>query len=246
MCFHASIISNAEKIENRTNSKFVNDDVKNQFKKPHYHLNGFAHPNLPIITQELPDKILPAVWGIAPYNIKPNALGDYFKKASGFGGGLNARAEKLNTHFLYKNSIMSNRCLILIDAFFEPYHRKSNSYPFLIKRKDHDIIALAGIYTRFENGLITCAVITKPANTFLAEIHNEKKRQPAMMPIENEKQWLNSSLDIDMVFDTLYANYNDEELKAYPVSKKLHNPKEDSNIPEILEPYSYPELNTLF
>lgn len=246
MCFHASIVSTAKPIEKRSRAVFINDDVKQQFDKPHFHLNGFAHPDLPILTQELPDKILPAVWGIAPSNTDPEELDNYYKKASKFGGGLNARSEKLDSHFLYKQVFKQQRCLIYVDAFFEPHHKKSNSFPYLVRRKDKVLMALAGIYTRFDNGLITCSIITKPASPFMAEIHNQKKRQPVMLSQGVEKKWLDQNLEKDSIFELIDKDYGDENLEAYPISKILHSPKEDSNIPKILEPYDYPELNTLF
>ena len=246
MCFHASITSTARQIEKRSSAKFVNNDVKTQFDKPHYHLNGFAHPDLPIVCKEIPDKILPAVWGIVPPNNDPEQLDKYYKKASKFGGGLNARLEKLSSHFIYRHSIKSQRCLIYVDAFFEPHHHRSKSFPFLVRRKDKEMMALAGIYTRFDNGLLTCSIITKPASPFMAENHNQKKRQPVMLSQEIEKKWLNKTIDDERIQKILNHGYNDNDLEAYPVSKKLHSPKEDSNKPEILEPFNYSELNSLF
>jgi putative SOS response-associated peptidase YedK len=246
MCFHASITSKAQHLEERSSSVFVNTKVKSQFNEPHYHLNGFAHPNLPIVTQELPEKILPAVWGIAPPNINPEDLEAYYKKASKFGGGLNARSEKLDSHFLYKMAYKSQRCLIYVDAFFEPHHVKSKSYPYLVKRKDREMMALAGLYTRFENGLVTCTIITKPASNFLAEIHNKKKRQPTILNAEMEFKWISNDLDDHSIVEVINSDHGDDHIEAYPVSKKLQSPKEDSNRPEILEPFNYPELNALF
>jgi putative SOS response-associated peptidase YedK len=246
MCFHASITSTAKQLEKRSKAKFINNDVKAQFEKPHYHLNGFSHPNFPILTQELPDKLLPAIWGIAPSSTNVEELDKYYKKASKFGGGLNARSEKLDSHFLYKQVYKTQRCLIFVDAFFEPHHIKSKSFPFLVRRKDKDLIALAGIYSRFDNGLVTCSIITKPASKFMAEIHNQKKRQPVMLSDNIEKKWIDESVDEKDIFDILNQDYNDEDLEAYPVSKILHSPKKESNIPEILEAIDYPELNSLF
>jgi putative SOS response-associated peptidase YedK len=246
MCFHTSITSTAQQIEKRSQAKFINDDVKADFEKPHYHLNGFSHPELPLVAQEVSDKILPAVWGIAPPKTKSEELDQYYKKASKFGGGLNARSEKLDSHFLYKSVYRNQRCLIYVDAFFEPHHHKSKSFPYIVKRKDKDMMALAGIYTRFNNGLLTCSIITKAASPFLAEIHNQKRRQPVILDKALEAEWLKPELNPSDILDIINQNYDDSHLEAYPVSKKLHSPKQDSNTPEILEPFNYPELNTLF
>jgi putative SOS response-associated peptidase YedK len=81
---------------------------------------------------------------------------------------------------------------------------------------------------------------------YLAEIHNQKKRQPVILPPEREKEWLNSHLDEHDIFQCIEADYKVEELESYPVHKKLHKLSEDSNVPDILEPFNYPELNMLF
>lgn len=233
-------------MEKRSNSRFVNDDVKAEFDTPQYHLNGFTHPNLPIVTQEIPGILLPALWGIVPPNTNLDKLEAYYKRASKFGSGLNARSEKLGSHFLYKRVYKTQRCLIYVDAFFEPHHVKSKSYPYIVKRKDKQMMALAGIYTRFDNGLITCSILTKPASPYMAEIHNQKKRQPCMLNDALENEWLTKDLNEESIFGLIASDYNDEKLDSYPVNNRLHNPNKDSNIPEILEPFNYPELNRLF
>ena len=246
MCAHASQTSSAEDLENRFKAQFVNDNVKSKFNTPKYHLNGFEHPDLPIITQELPDKILPAVWGIVPSHENPEELKAYFKKASKFGGGLNAKSEKLSSHFLYKRVYKTQRCLILVDAFFEPHHVQSKSFPYLVRRKDSQAFALAGIYTRFDTGLLTCSILTREAMPFMAEIHNVKKRQPVILNPNLEQQWLSQDLDDQEILKINNTDYDEQLLEAYPVDKKLFSPKEDSNVADILKPVQYSELNTLF
>ncbi|TKS55883.1 SOS response-associated peptidase [Mesohalobacter halotolerans] len=246
MCFHASLISTSEQLENRFDAKFVNQEVKSKFETSSYHLNGFEHPNLPIITQELKDVVLPAVWGIVPTGEDSTALEAYYKKAARFGGGLNAKSEKLDSHFLYKHLYKNQRCLILIDAFFEPYHVNNNSFPYLIRRKDKQAFALAGIYSRFDNGLITCSILTRKAMPYIAKIHNVKKRQPVMLNPDLEQQWLSQDLKDNDIFKIINSDYDDQSLESYPVDKKLFSPKENSNMVDILKPVQYPELNTLF
>jgi len=245
MCFHFALTSKSAHIEQRAESEFINSEVKSEFNQPHYHLNGFAHPKVAICPQEIPDKILPSIWGIAPKHTNPEQLEVYYKKASRYGGGLNARSEKLKSHFIYKHVYKTQRCIIWANGFFEPHHLKSTSYPYLIRRKDSELFALAGIYSRFKNGLITCAILTKEAMPYLAEIHNKKKRQPVILSYENEHKWLNT-LSEKEIFDCIASDYDDHLLTSYPVHKKLHKPSVDSNVPDIMEPFPYPELNALF
>lgn len=246
MCFHASLTSTPQKLETRFQAKFVNDKIESSFKTPKYHLNGFEHPDLAIMTQQVPNKILPAVWGIVPPHYDPENLVNYYREASKFGGGLNAKSEKLKTHYLYKQVYKTQRCLILIDGFFEPHHHQSKSFPYLIKLKQNQAFALAGIYTKFNNGLVTCSILTKNASPFMAEIHNQKKRQPVILNQDLEQKWIEQDLDDNQIFKIINSDYDEELLESYPVDKKLFSPKEDSNIPDILNPFYYQELQTLF
>jgi len=246
MCFHASINSTSKQIELRFGAKFYNTEIKAQFDAPKYHLNGFDHPNLPIITQELPEAILPAVWGVVPKHEDPEQLSAYYKKASRYGGGLNARSEKLTSHFLYRNLYKSYRCLILVDAFYEPHKFQNKSYPYLIKRKDNQPFSLAGLYSRFDNGLITCTILTKAAMPYLANIHNVKKRQPVMLSPSNERKWTDLNSTEDVIFSIIQDDVDESELESYTVSRDLFSPKVKSNVPSIREHHSYPELNSLF
>jgi len=246
MCFHVSITSSAQQLQKRFNATFINNKVRSQFEEPQYHLNGFSHPDLPIVAQEKPDYILPAVWGIVPGYENPEKLNVYFKKASRFGGGLNAKSEKLSSHFIYKHLYKEQRCLILLDAFFEPHHFKGKSFPYLIRRKDTNPFALAGIYTRFNNGLVTCSILTRKATPLLANIHNLKKRQPVILKQELEHKWLDVNLEDADIQSLINTNYIDQDLEAYPIDKKLFKRDQDSNQRDILKPVHYPELNTLF
>ncbi len=246
MCFHASIVVKAEQVEIQFQSSFANERVKSNFDKPHYHLNGFEHPNLPIITQERPDIILPAVWGIVPITENPDYLDLYFKKASKFGGGLNARSEKIDSHFLYKQLYKEQRCLVIVTSFYEPHKYKNSSYPYIIRRVDRKPFALAGLYTRFQNALVTCTILTKPAMPYLAEIHNVKKRQPVILTQENQNVWLDDSISEKDITTIITNNVDSNELQSYSVNKSLFSRTQDSNVPSILEHVAYPELNKLF
>src|SRR5690606_21414625 len=101
MCFHTSQTKKVVELENRYNVSLTDDDARDAYDIPRYHLNGFAHPDMLIIPQEEPSVLAPALWGIVPNNKKPEQLGAYYKEAVKYGGGLNAQSEKLFEHFIY-------------------------------------------------------------------------------------------------------------------------------------------------
>ena len=66
MCYH---ISQRQKNPEKIAAIFDVETIVEESHIPvHYHLNGFSHGRLLVITEENPDEIQLATWGIAPPN----------------------------------------------------------------------------------------------------------------------------------------------------------------------------------
>ena len=238
MCFHTSQTKKAVELENRFKVSLHNKAAAKILDSPAFHLNGFAHPDMLIIPQEEPSVLIAAKWGIVPQNKKLQDLEAYYKEAVKFGGGLNAQSEKLFNHFIYKHAAHSRRCLIPVTGFFEPHEEKGKKYPFYISRQDNDAFALAGIYTLID-GMPTFSILTKAASPLFEKIHNKKKRQPILIPTKNEQDWLADNLNDKDIQHLINAQYPEEELNPYTVSKDLFSPKIYSDMPSILAKLDY-------
>lgn len=247
MCYQTRLLRSVNELELRYNVKLSNEQNRNLFDQPQYHLNGFAHPNMLVIPQSKPEVLAPGIWGIVPENKRPDQIKTYYKEAVKFGGGLNAQSEKLFNHFVYKNVILEQRCIIPVTGFFEPHTHEKKKFPFYIHRSDDDTISLAGIYTIIGT-YITFSILTKKASPLFERIHNVKKRQPVILKQDTEKEWLDNSLSKDNLIEIIQQPYNDDLLDAYTVSKDVYNTKIDSNVETIINKVTYPELenNTLF
>src|SRR5690554_5154985 len=130
MCFHTSQTKKVRELEHRFKVKISDTSLIDYFNTPKYHLNGFSHPNMLVIPQEKSDVLAPAVWGIVPTHISKEDIKPYYKEAVKYGGGLNARSEKVFQHFIYRDSIMERRCIIPVSGFFEPHDQNGKKYPF--------------------------------------------------------------------------------------------------------------------
>ena len=238
MCFHTSQTKTVSEIENHYHVELHDDMAREAFDIPAYHLNGFAHPLMFIIPQEEPSKLVLGKWGIAPNNTKLEDLDKYYKKAVKYGGGLNARSEKLFEHFIYKYSVFTKKCIVPVTGFFEPHEHNKKKYPIYIEQKEKMPLSLAGIYT-FIEGFATFSILTKPASPLFSKIHNLKKRQPVILKDEFCDQWLRDDLSEKAIEELIGLPYNDNDISSYPVSKNLFSPREDSNIPEILNKHHY-------
>lgn len=241
MCFHTSQTKKTIELENRFNVNLVDDSMREYFDVPRYHMNGFSHPNMLVIPQEKSNVLAPGVWGIVPSNKSKDEINPYFKEAVKYGGGLNARSEKVFQHFIYRNSIMENRCVIPVSGFFEPHDHKGKKYPFHFKNKENQPLALAGLYTVIDT-FITFTILTKDASPLFAKIHNKKNRQPVILDNENVHNWLSADLNENDIKDILNFTYPEENIDTYPVSKDLFNPKINSDVEKILEGVKYEGL----
>jgi len=109
---------------------------------------------------------------------------------------------------------------------------------------------MAGLWDNWTNKtkdemVHTYTVITTQANPLMEKIHNKKKRMPVILRKSDEQQWLRSILDKDLT-KSLLAPYDDREMEAYTISHLITSRTQNPNRPQVLEPYSYPELQSAF
>lgn len=241
MCFHTSTTHKTKKLEEHFKVKVSDDNLRPIFDKPNYHLNGFVHPNMLVIPQEKSEVIAPGVWGIVPSNKSSNQIKDYYKEAVKYGGGLNARSEKLFNHFIYRESVMEKRCIIPVTGFFEPHDHLKKKYPFYIHNSEQKPLGLAGLYSVIDT-YITFTILTKEASPLFAKIHNLKKRQPVILDDSITSNWLSNDLNEKDIKDLINLDYPETKLEAYSISKDLFSPTVDSNVEEILNRVVFKEL----
>ncbi len=103
---------------------------------------------------------------------------------------INARAETILEKPLF-SSIISNRCLIPAQGFFEWKKDGSKKQKFFIKPKDCSVFYMAGLYKRIEleGGILVDSFViltTEPAEE-IKHIHN---RMPVILKKEYEELWL--------------------------------------------------------
>ena len=125
---------------------------------------------------------------------------------------INARSETINKKSLFKNLFQQNRCLIPANSWFE---WNNENKPYLIKHKENDIIAFAGLQRLEENKESSFVIITAEAWRNLKTIH---KRTPLVINKENFLFWLGN--DYEKACNILKP-INSNEYTFYPVSPKV-------------------------
>ena len=98
---------------------------------------------------------------------------------------------------------------------------------------DDEVFSIAALWdrSRTDSGedVLSCAIITMPANELLAEIHNAKQRMPLILPPEAVDTWLAGTPE---EAKALLVPYPSELMRAHPVSKRVNKPENDD--PELL------------
>lgn len=96
---------------------------------------------------------------------------------------INARAETVLDKKSFRESVMSRRCVILSNGFYEWDGSKKK---FLFKQEDSDILYMAGIYNFYKEEC-RFVILTTEANESMSEVHN---RMPVVLKEDDVKKWI--------------------------------------------------------
>jgi putative SOS response-associated peptidase YedK len=218
--------------------------IQSESFKPVFSACGFNFPALPVISNQNPESIDLFNWGLIPFWVKDSLNANSIRQRT-----LNARSETIFEKPAFKQSIISKRCLVLADGFFEWRHIGNKTFPYLIQLKSREPFAFAGVWDNWVNPdtkerVRSFSIITTRANSLLAKIHNIQKRMPVILPKDKEKEWLNNSLAKETV-QSLMQPYEAEQMEGYPVARIVHDLGFNTTNPEVLERQEYPELINL-
>lgn len=188
MCYNTSISKSGEELEDRFKKRMSR---KEHLTLPLLNVTAFARPWWPVITAEHVDTIQPLQWGLIPPFGKADPKA-FLAKTPTF----NSVSEEAHNRRSFSDAWnKGRRCLIPATGFREWQHRaipgrKSvNKVPYDIGVVDQPIFCLGGLYTDD-----TYTILTRPANTLMAEIHNSKQRMPVIIPLAYEGDWLSPHL----------------------------------------------------
>jgi len=151
---------------------------------------------------------------------------------------INARAETLATNRTFRDPFQRRRCLIVADGFYEWRRIGSERYPMFFRLRSRRPFVFAGVWDRWKpregEPLVSCAIVTCPPNGLVAPIHD---RMPVIVAPEARAYWLAADAEpADLT--ALLRPYPESEMEAYPVSRLVNTPKNDT--PECVQPADPP------
>jgi len=141
---------------------------------------------------------------------------------------INARAETLFDKPMFRNAIARRRCLIPADGFYEWQRRPGGKQPWHIGMLDDKTFALGGIWEYWaaegHQPVLSCAIIVTDANELVRKLH---ERMPLIIAREDWDRWLDPEVNNAAQIEQLLKPYPAEEMRAYPVSDRVNNAKND-------------------
>ncbi len=192
---------------------------------------------LKIVVEDEGRRVLTAArWGLVPPWAEDPGVGSRL---------INARAEAVAEKPAFRSAFRHRRCLIPADHFFESEQRgpRGAKQAYAIRRRDRQPFAFAGPWEEWhpkgekaggEEALRTCTIITTEANSVMAPVHH---RMPVIVAPEEYDRWLDPETPLEEL-KALLRPAPDDWLEAYPVSRRVNDPRADD--PLVLEPAGAP------
>ena len=78
----------------------------------------------------------------------------------------------------------------------------------------------------------------------MEQIHNKKKRMPVILPKELERLWISDSISKDQAKELLVP-ISEYDMEAYTISRLITSKTQDPDVPEVIQPHTYPELKEI-
>ncbi|MBM4235496.1 MAG: SOS response-associated peptidase [Firmicutes bacterium] len=164
-------------------------------------------------------------WGLVPFWARDAAIGNRL---------INARAETAHEKPAFRDAYKKRRLLVPASGFYEWKSETGGKQPYFITAKSQELISLAGLWERWDQGLEqpleTFTILTTEPNPLVAELHN---RMPVIIPPQSFDAWLDPLTTEDHLQEFLKP-YPEDQLTYYPVSRLVNKPSND--LPELIRP----------
>ena len=135
---------------------------------------------------------------------------------------INARIETIVSKYLFKESFIKRKCLIISNGYFEWKKIDNTKQPYFISIPKNELMFFGGIWRQeIKNNVKTnvVCIITKDANNNLSKSHS---RMPLIMSMNEGLEFLN---DNDNKFLENNKSIIEDDIDYFPVSKNVNNPK---------------------
>jgi putative SOS response-associated peptidase YedK len=143
---------------------------------------------------------------------------------------INARAETVAEKPSFRSAFKKRRCLVLADGFYEWQKQEDKQkQPFYFRMSKENPFAFAGLWEHWEDQetgeeIESCTILTTEPNDLMKTVHN---RMPVILEPKDYDLWLDVNVKPELLQPLLHP-YPDEEMTAFPVSKAVNKPTNDT------------------
>jgi putative SOS response-associated peptidase YedK len=193
------------------------------FNPPRYNVSPTQL--MPVIVSNGTNRAELMSWGLIP---------SWSREPKGF---INARAETAAQKPSFRKAFRTQRCIVPASGFFEWKKTASGKLPYLLRVKGRELFGMAGLHDVWTgpNGLPikSYTILTCRPNELTAPIHD---RMPCILKPEEEASWLMPENRDPARLQRFLAPYPAEQMEAFPVSRAVNDPANDS--PALIESVS--------
>lgn len=191
--------------------------------EPNY--NAAPSQKLPVVSNHQPSRFTLFQWGIIPFWARAEQ-----KRL------INARAETILEKATFKKAFKTRRCLVAASGYYEWMKTKDGKVPYRICLQNEQPFVFAGIWDTSgeDEEQADFCIITTSASPSVAHIH---ERMPVILHPEAIPLWLSDTEDHEGLQDLLRP-MEDQEIKAYQVSKRVNNVQHNDASLVVQEPSS--------
>jgi putative SOS response-associated peptidase YedK len=228
--------------------------ARTQDEPPESSSDQSAKQRFEVASAELKRRLDIYRWGLLPHWAKDTRVG--YKM-------INAKAETLTKSPAYRVPFRQQRCLVVVDGFFEwqtsegeesdrsegpkKNDKSKKKLPFYFRRADGKPITFAGLYETWwdksrskepdpETLLKTCTIITTEAGPDMVEVHN---RMPVIIEHDDMDAWLDPQQHDTESLSTFLHPAPKGTLVKHPVSRTVNSPRNDG--PDMIVRLESPE-----
>lgn len=220
MCGRFTLFTDIEEIKERF-------DIQGSFDEEYQFSYNIAPSQsvLSVINDGVRNRLGYLRWGLIPFWAKDEKAG--YKM-------INARAETIAEKASFRNAYKKKRCLIIADSFYEWKKTPERKIPMRIKLKNHAPFGMAGLWESWKSpegiSIYSCSVITTVPNELMTSIHD---RMPVILKPEDEKDWLNPSINDPAYLQQYLKSFDSEQMVAFEVSTDVNSTK--NNSPNLIQ-----------
>lgn len=169
-------------------------------------------------------------WGLVPFWSKDPGSGG--RGGAAAGGMINAKSETAAEKPAFRHAFQRQRCLVPADSFFEWKTLDARTkQPYLIRRRDRQPFAFAGIWDRWrsreraqDSVIESFTILTTDPNDLVRDVHD---RMPVIIHPDDYDRWLDPRIEDPAQLKPLLAPLPAEHMEMHPVSRRVNKPEHD-------------------